>query len=348
VLPQPRERVKGAHRSIAADEIHAPGRVAAGVGTWYRSGMRVVSMLPAATEIVAALGMVDTLVGVSHECDWPTGVETKPRITRCEIHGNALESGDIDRWVRETLHETGTLYTMDEERIRALEPDVILTQRLCDVCAVSYDSVTAFARTLPGPPTVVNLEPQSLADVLGDVRRVGAALGVPERADEVVRGLEDRIAAVRARTLGVAERRCVLLEWIDPPFRTGHWGPELVALAGGVEMVGRVGEPAVQVEWDAVREAAPEVLVVACCGFDVERTRRDLPLLRAKPGFDTLPAVRHDEVWLVDGSAYFSRPGPRIVDSLELLAPLVHPALWGKTMPPASRAWRASVTPAGS
>jgi iron complex transport system substrate-binding protein len=126
----------------------------------------------------------------------------------------------------------------------------------------------------------------------------------------------------------------------DPPFRTGHWGPELVALAGGVEMVGRVGEPAVEVSWDAVREAAPEVLVVACCGFDVERTRRDLPLLRAKAGFEALPAVKNAEVWLVDGAAYFSRPGPRIVDSLELLAPLVHPALWGHVVPAASQAWR--------
>jgi len=302
--------------------------------------MRVVSMLPAATEIVAALGMVDALVGVSHECDWPAGVEQKPQITRCEIHGNALDSGDIDRWVRETLRDTGTLYTMDEPRIRALAPDVILTQRLCDVCAVSFESVTAFAQTLPGPPVVVNLEPQSLQDILGDVRRVGAALGVPERAEEVVRGLEARIAAVRARTLGVAARRCVLLEWIDPPFRTGHWGPELVTLAGGNEMVGRVGEPAVEVAWDAIVEAAPEVLVVACCGFDVERTKRDLPLLRAKPGFADLPAVRSGELWIVDGSAYFSRPGPRIVDSLELLAPLVHPALWEHAMPSPSKAWR--------
>jgi iron complex transport system substrate-binding protein len=163
---------------------------------------------------------------------------------------------------------------------------------------------------------------------------------VPERADAEVRGLENRIAAVRARTLGVAARRCGLLEWIDPPFRTGHWGPELVALAGGTEMVGRTGEPAVEVAWDAIREAAPEVLVVACCGFDVERTRRDLPLLRAKPGFDELPAVKTGEVWLVDGSAYFSRPGPRIVDSLELLAPLVHPALWEGVVPRASQAWR--------
>jgi len=301
--------------------------------------MRVVSMLPAATEIVAALGMVDALVGVSHECDWPAGVEHKPRITRCEIHGNALESGAIDRWVRETLRDTGTLYTMDEARIRRLAPDVILTQRLCDVCAVSFESVTAFAQTLPGPPVVVNLEPQSLADVLGDVRRVGAALGVAERAEEVVRSLEARIAAVGERTAGAPRRRCVLLEWIDPPFRTGHWGPELVALAGGAEMIGRVGEPAVEVPWDAVVAAAPEVLVVACCGFDVARTRRDLPLLRAKPGFDDLPAVRNGELWLVDGSAYFSRPGPRIVDSVELLAPLVHPELW-EAMPPAAVAWR--------
>ena len=296
--------------------------------------MRVVSLLPAATEIVAALGMVDHLVGVSHECDHPAEVNRKPRVTRCAIHGNQLDSADIDRWVKTELKRTGTLYTMDEARLRQLAPDVIITQRLCDVCAVGYDSVTAFAATLPGPPVVVNLEPQTLEDVFGDVRRVGAALGVAERAETVIRELRDRVDRVRTRCAAVPRRRCVLLEWIAPPFRSGHWGPELVAIAGGIDPVGRQGEDAVEIEWHAVRAAAPEVLVIACCGFDVARTLRDLPILRRYPGFPELPAAQSREVWVVDGSAYFSRPGPRLVDSLELLAPLVHPELFPGSSPP--------------
>ena len=297
---------------------------------------RVVSLLPAATEIVAALGLVDRLVGVSHECDYPVGVTTKPRVTRCAIHGNALPSGAIDRWVTETLAATGTLYTMDEPLMRALAPDVILTQRLCDVCAVGYGTVTAFATTLPGPPRVVNLEPSSLADVLEDVRTVGAALGVPERADAVVAGLAARIDAVRRRAADAPRRRCVLLEWIAPPFRSGHWGPELVEIAGGVETLGRRGEDAARVPWQAVVDAAPDVLVLACCGFDVDRTLADVPQLTALPGWGSLPAVQAGEVWAVDGSAYFSRPGPRLVDSLEMLAEILHPDRFPRRFPPSA------------
>src|SRR5262245_33827415 len=162
--------------------------------------MRVVSLLPAATEIVATLGRLDDLVGVSHECDFPPGVEAKPRVTHCEIHGNALPSAEIDRWVRGELRNAGTLYTMDEPLLRSLAPDVILTQRLCDVCAVGYGSVVALAATLPGPPRVVNLEPMRLADVFQDVRNVAAALGVPERGAEVAAALAARVDAVRRRT----------------------------------------------------------------------------------------------------------------------------------------------------
>jgi iron complex transport system substrate-binding protein len=295
--------------------------------------MRVVSLLPAATEIVAALGCLDALVGVSHECDWPPPVGVLPRVTRCAIHGNALPSGDTDRWVTDTLARTGTLYTMDEALLRRLAPDVIVTQRLCDVCAVGYDSVTAFAATLPGPPAVVNLEPSTLDDVFADVRRVAEALGVPERATAVIAALRARVDAVAAAAADRPRRRCVLLEWIDPPYRSGHWGPELVSLAGGVDPLGRAGEDAARVAWDDVVAAAPEVLVLACCGYDVARTRADVPLLTARPGWSTLPAVRTGAVWAIDGSAYVSRPGPRLVDSLELLAELIHPDVFAGRFP---------------
>jgi iron complex transport system substrate-binding protein len=300
--------------------------------------VRVVSLLPAATEIVAALDRLDDLVGISHECDFPPEVGSRPRVTRCEIHGNALPSHRIDAWVSDTLAATGTLYTLDEVRMHALRPDVILTQKLCDVCAVGYGTVTAFAATLPGPPLVVNLEPSSVDDILNDIRKVGAALGADGAATAVVEALAARIEAVRARAAGAPRRRCVLLEWIAPPYRTGHWGPELVELAGGVELVGRTGEDAACVPWEVVRAAAPDVLVIACCGFDVGRTLADVPLLAAQPGWHELPAVRSGEVWIVDGSAYFSRPGPRIVDSLEILAEILHPELFAGVHP--ARAFR--------
>ena len=295
--------------------------------------MRVVSLLPAATEIVAALGMEDALCGVSHECDYPESIRQKPRVTHCEIHGNALASDASDRWVREQLSATGSLYTLDEQALRTIAPDLILTQGLCDVCAPSYESVAAIAARLPGPPRVLNLEPQSLADVLDNIGTVGAALGVPERAAELLHELTMRITAVRTRASEQPRRRCVVLEWISPLFVNGHWGPELTEIAGGFDPLGRQGSDAVSAPWQTVLDAQPEVLVLACCGYDVARTCADVPLLTAAPGFATLPAVRACEVYVVDGAAYFSRPGPRIVDSLEMLAEIIHPQLFAGRYP---------------
>src|SRR2546427_368924 len=230
--------------------------------------MRVVSLLPAATEIVAALGMLDQLVGVSHECDYPLEAQAKPRVTRCAIHGGALASEEADRWVSDTLAAAGTLYSMDEALIRRLQPDVIITQRLCDVCAVGYESVPAFAASLPGPPHVINLDPSSVRDVLQDIRTVGAALAVPERAAEVIGGLEARIAAVRGRAAGAPRRRCVVLEWIAPPYRSGHWTPELGAIPGGTEPPGRMGEDPARGPWEGGVAAAPEGLGLPFCRYD--------------------------------------------------------------------------------
>ncbi len=296
--------------------------------------MRIVSLLPAATEIVGALGRMDWLVGVSHECDYPPAANEKPRVTHCEIHGAGLPSAEIDRWVRETLKERGTLYTMDEPLLRRLQPDVILTQRLCDVCAVNYGSVTAFAATLPGPPQVVNLEPACLADIFEDIRRVAAAVGEPERGDAVVASLRQRVEWVRTRAAQAPSRpRCFLMEWIAPPFCGGHWNPELVEIAGGTDPLGRKGQDSSRILWESVVEAQPEVLVMACCGYCVGRALQDLPILRSYPGWESLPAVRDGQVYVVDGAAYFSRPGPRVVDSLEILAEILHPELFAGCFP---------------
>ena len=295
---------------------------------------RTVSLLPAATEIVGALGLLGDLVAVSHECDFPEQANGLPRATRCEIHGTGLDSAAIDAWVSDRLRSGESLYALDEGLLRGLEPELILTQKLCDVCAPAFGSVQAFAQTLPGPPRVLNLEPRRLEDVFDNVALVARAMGRPERAQPVVRALKDRVRAVAEGSSRAAGRPSVfLMEWADPVYCCGHWGPELVELAGGTDVLGRAGEDSVRVEWEAVRAADPEVIVLACCGHGVDRTLRDVPLLRARPGWSSLRAVRSGQVFACDGSAYFSRPGPRLVDSLEILAEAIHPELWAGRFP---------------
>jgi iron complex transport system substrate-binding protein len=286
---------------------------------------RIVSLLPAATEIAAALGLMDQIVGVSHECDFPREANERPRVTHCPMHNAGPMSRDVDAWVRRALRENGTIYTIDEPLLRELRPDVILTQKLCDVCAVGYGTVAKLAQTLPGSPQVVNLEPSSLSDIFDDIRSVAEVCDVPERAHKVVARLSARLEAVRRRANRIANRpRCFLMEWVDPPFCSGHWAPELVEIAGGYDPLGRKHQPSVQIDWQQVLDARPEIVVLALCGYDISRARRDFELLQRFPDFDSLPAARHGETYLVDASAFFARPGPRIVDSLEILAGILH------------------------
>ena len=282
--------------------------------------------MPAATEIADALGLMERVVGVSHECDFPEEANQRPRVTHCPVHGRGLTSAEIDQWVKRSLRENGTIYTIDEPLMRKLRPDIVLTQKLCDVCAVGYGTVVRLARTLPGPPAVVNLEPTSLADIFDDIRRVADACGVKDRAEKLIWQLSRRIENVRQRAAQISHRpRCFLMEWIDPPFCSGHWGPELVEIAGGFDSLGRKHQPSVQIEWQQVLEARPEVIVLALCGYDIARAEHDHELLRRFPGFDSLPAAQNGRIHLVNASAYFARPGPRIVDSVEILAGILHP-----------------------
>jgi len=287
---------------------------------------RIVSLLPAATEIAAALGVMDQVVGVSHECDFPTEANERPRVTRCALHSAELASRDVDEWVRRALHDNGSIYTIDEPLLQKLQPDVILTQKLCDVCAVGYTTVAKLAQTLPGPPRVVNLEPTSLADIFDDIRRVAETCDVPGRAKKLIGDLSDRVENVRERSARIPDRPCCfVMEWVDPPFCSGHWGPELVEIAGGRDPLGRKHRPSAQIEWQQVLDARPEIIVLALCGYDIGRARRDYELLRRFPGFGSIPAADSGQVYVVNASAYFARPGPRIVDSLEILAGILHP-----------------------
>jgi len=297
--------------------------------------VKAVSLLPAATEIAGALGLAGRLAAVSHECDWPEEVRRLPRATACTVQDGTLESGEVDRRVRASLAAGESLYRLDAGLLRRLAPEVILTQAVCDVCAPEYGGVAAFARTLARPPRVVSLDPSSLEEVLGDFARVAEALGAPERAAPAVAAIRARLDAVATAVAGRPRPRALVLEWADPPYATGHWGPDLVEVAGGTEVLGRAGEPSRRATWEAIAAAAPEVVVLAFCGYAAERTLRDLPLLRARPEWAALPAVRAGRVFAVDGNAFFSRPGPRLADSVEILAGLLHP---GSVPPPSGSA----------
>jgi iron complex transport system substrate-binding protein len=290
--------------------------------------MNIVSLLPGATEIVYALGLGDSLVAVTHECDYPAAARTKPVITRSAI-SNTLSSAEIDAAVRGQISAGRSLYTVDRDFFRALQPDVVLTQRLCRVCAVDYDDVVAAARTLMPPgPRLVSLEPNSLTDVLENIRTVAEAVDEAERAIALCRELRTRIEAVRAITRQAACRpRVAFLEWLDPLFGGGHWTPEIIEIAGGTDGLGRKHQASTPVDWAEVVACEPEVLIVAPCGFSVERAWEEMPLLAARPGFAALHAAQTGRVFVVNGSDYFSRPGPRLVDGLELLAHLLHPRL---------------------
>ncbi|MGH9356009.1 MAG: cobalamin-binding protein [Terriglobia bacterium] len=295
--------------------------------------MRICSLLPSATEIVYALGLGPHLAGVSHECDFPPEAALLPKLTRSNIPGG-LPSREIDSTVSATLDTAGSLYEIDLPLLESLRPDLILTQRLCDVCAVSFDRVQEAVKGLPSHPEVLNLEPRSLNDIFENIRQVAAAAAEPRDA-ALVSSLHARVEAVRAKTRGLLERpRVFCMEWVDPPYCGGHWMKELVEIAGGRDDLALLHRPSERIEWKRVLEFAPEVIVLTCCGFELDRSAQEGAILAGFEGACDLPAARTGRVYATDASHFFSRPGPRIVDSLEILAHIVHPELFS---PPTQR-----------
>jgi iron complex transport system substrate-binding protein len=291
--------------------------------------MRVCSLLPGATEIAFALGLGDDVVGVTHECDYPAEARQKPVVVRSLIDSNRMTSLEIDRWVGERLGSNQSLYLVDEERLREAAPDVILTQGLCDVCAIDYNEVVAVSETLAKKPKIVSLTPNCLTDVLDDVTRVGEATGQRHRAEGFVQELKQRISSVRKQAARSSARpRVACLEWFDPIYAAGHWVPEMIEIAGAEDVLGRRGEPSEKVEWQSIRKFAPEIIVLMPCGFDVPRTLREAGVLERLEGWNDLPAVEAGRVFAVNGHAFFSRPGPRLVDGLEILAHIIHPEIF--------------------
>ncbi|MBI3997836.1 MAG: cobalamin-binding protein [Armatimonadetes bacterium] len=284
--------------------------------------MKIVTLLPSATEIVCALGLADALVGVSHDCDYPPEILDRQVLSETIVTGQ-MPSGEIDSTIRQQVHTGKSVYHLDAVALAALAPDLILTQELCRVCAPSFGEVRQAARVLEGRTKIVSLEPHSLGDILETILEVGRLTGAEAAAEILVAGLRARIERVRALPAPWPRPRVACVEWLDPIFVAGHWVPQMVDLAGGVDGLGRQGKDSYVIEWDTLRAYAPEAVVVMPCGFDIARTRAEIYLLTARPGWQDLPAVRAGRVFLTDASAYFNRPGPRIVRGLEILAQLV-------------------------
>lgn len=295
--------------------------------------IRIVSLLPSATEIVCELGLSDRLVGVSHDCDWPHEISGKPVLSEA-IVTSELPSAQVDQIIRNQVHSGRSVYHLDEQQLEALKPDLILTQELCEVCAPSYSDVLQAARILERSTKIVSLEPTSLVEVLENIKLIGHLTGKTRRAQELIEALETRIERVESRAELVEDQpRTLCIEWLNPLFAAGHWVPEMVELAGG-DTFGEAGEPSFEIGWDEVERFNPEVIVLIPCGYDPQRTASELDVLTSYEGWEELTAVKRDQVYLVHGSFYFNRPGPRIVTGLEILAKAFHPKLFSDLVLP--------------
>ncbi len=288
--------------------------------------MRIISLLPSLTEILAVLQLEAETIGVTHECDYPDSVKTKPRLTSSSIDVNA-SSASIETQVNARFEKADGLYALDIETFKALKPDLVLTQKLCDVCAVSYSLVERVVATLNPRPQLLSAEPTSLEEMYESIQAIAQAAGCPERAIDVIAHLRQRVAQVVETVQPATPVKVALLEWIEPLYSAGQWNPELVRLAGGIPM-DTTSAPSHRMRWDTLVDFAPEVILVMPCGFSLERTLQEMPTLTAHPAWSKLKAVQNQRVYAADGNSYFNRPGPRLVDSLEIVAEVVHPEIF--------------------
>ncbi|MBV8772212.1 MAG: cobalamin-binding protein [Deltaproteobacteria bacterium] len=288
--------------------------------------MRIATLLPSATEIVCALGFEPQLIGRSHECDYPPSVRRLPVLTSPKFNVDGT-SAEIDQRVKKILSDALSVYRVDVELLRTLRPDVIVTQSQCEVCAVNISDVErAAAQWIGALPRIMSLAPNSLGDVLSDMARVGVELGEPERTTKLVDGLRQRITAIERRAASVSERPTVAcIEWLDPLMIAANWIPELVTIAGGENLFGEAGQHSPTVDFNSLAQQDPDVIVLMPCGFNIDRTAAELDALARRPGWIQLKAVRKQQVFLTDGNQYFNRPGPRIVDSTEIMSEILRP-----------------------
>ena len=302
---------------------------------------RIVSLLASGTEIANALGLDDRVVGISHECDFPPALMDRPRVSRPRFEPEGLSSGEIDRAVRQAMADHGSVYAVDAARLTELRPDLILTQAVCEVCAVPTPGVRETVARLGLEAEVLSLDAHTLGDILDTIRGVAAAAGVPEDGQEYAAELQERLDAVKHAVAGAKRPRVLAVEWLDPPFTPGHWVPEMIQAAGGECLIGEVGERSRQHEWDELTGLDPDVLLIMPCGYGLEASIEDADrhadrLVRLAPR-----AVEDGRAFVVDGSSYFNRSGPRAVDGVEILAGTLHPDRWTRPSSSAATKWRA-------
>ncbi len=291
--------------------------------------MRIASLLPSATEIAFALGLGDQVVAVSHECDYPPEAAKRPVLTKSAFHHKIHRSVEVDQEVEKL---GGDIYEIDEKLLERLQPDLILTQELCAVCAVSYTKVKEAARVLEAGTKIISLEPTSLEEIVDNILLVGKTTRKLERAQELGSQLLSRIHAVKSKTRNLRSTpRVFFMEWLKPPWAGGHWIPQMIDYAGGVDALGGIGKPSHRIEWSEVLDYQPEIIVLSPCGFDLNGVLGELHELESYLGWDKIPAYKSHCIYAVNASAYFSRPGPRIVNGLELLAHMIHPELFPET-----------------
>jgi len=292
--------------------------------------MKIVSLLPSATEIVCALGLENELVAVTHECDFPVSITDRPAITASRISHETMSSREIDHAVRSQLDGHGSIYDLDNTLLESIKPDLILTQELCDVCAVSYQTVQKAAKIFAADANVVSLEPNTIEDIFENILTVGELANAGDRATEVIAGYRDRLDRIRDKTANIAYRPGVfMLEWLEPPFAPGHWVPEQVETAGGLCLMGEAGLPSVTTTFEAIYDAQPDVLILIPCGYYIHDTMRQLEFTHFPSNRRDIPAVKNGEIWATDATSYFSRPGPRVVDGVEILAKIFHSDIFG-------------------
>jgi len=298
--------------------------------------MKIASLLPSSTEILCALGLENEIVGITHECDFPASINGKPHLTASRISHETMSSAEIDHAVRSQLDGHGSIYDLNTDLLQELNPDLILTQELCDVCAVSYKTVQKAAKIYAADAQVVSLEPNTIADIFDNIKLVGELTGKSEKAAEVVEGLQARLDTISQKLKNasnpqseIQNPKCFMLEWLEPPFAPGHWVPEQVEIAGGIALMGEAGKKSVTTTYEAIYESKPDVLVLIPCGYYTNDILRQLENTRFPSNWRELPAIENGEVWALDATSYFSRPAPRVVDGAEILAKILHSDIFG-------------------
>ncbi|MGI8541924.1 MAG: cobalamin-binding protein [Aridibacter sp.] len=306
-----------------------------------KKDLRIASLLPSSTEIIYALGLEKNLVGITHECDFPASITNLPHLTASRISHETMSSKEIDHAVRSNLDGHGSIYDLDEKLLQELNPDLILTQELCDVCAVSYKTVLKAAKMYVADAKVMSLEPNTIEDIFENIKTVGELCGVSEKADEVVKNLQNRLDKIKERLTeyknnpkskiqNLKSPNVFMLEWLEPPFSPGHWVPEQVEIAGGICLTGNAGEKSVTTTYEEIFESKPEIIVLVPCGYYTEDILRQVENTYFPENWREIPAIQNGEVWALDATSYFSRPAPRVVDGTEILAKIFHSEIFGE------------------